>query len=199
MYGELPGALRVQVEALQDEAWPPEGEATYGHDPLLRPRSMVLVDADGRVLAALDLLFKTLHHAGEQWRAAGLSAVVTHPAARGRGHGRRLAEAARTALAEGTVPPDGRDPSGRAEPVAVEVGLFTCDRGLARFYRAAGWAELGGSVLVGGTPEEPFPSDRAGFDKVTMGAFFTDRARAARPLFTSARIGLYPGTIDRLW
>ncbi|WP_030196761.1 GNAT family N-acetyltransferase [Streptomyces sp. NRRL S-87] len=180
----LPGHLRTQVHRLQDEAWPPEGEGTYGHDPLLRPRAMVLVDADGTVLAALDLLFKELRHAGADWRAAGLSTVVTRTAARGRGHGRRLVAAAREALAA-----DGE----------TEVGLFTCDRPLRGFYEGAGWTELPGSVLVGGTPEAPFPSDRPGFDKVTMGGFFTERARAARAGFAHARIGLYPGTVDRLW
>ena len=52
-------------------------------------------------------------------------------------------------------------------------------------------------MLVGGTPEDPFPSDR--FDKVTMAAFFTPRARRASARFTDTRIELYPGEIDRLW
>jgi hypothetical protein len=52
-------------------------------------------------------------------------------------------------------------------------------------------------VVVGGTPEDPFPSDA--FDKVTLGGFFTERARARRDAFVGARIELYPGAIDRLW
>jgi hypothetical protein len=54
-------------------------------------------------------------------------------------------------------------------------------------------------VLIGGTPSEPFPSDQPGFDKVTLGAFLTERARTARSEFIGARVELYPGDVDRLW
>jgi hypothetical protein len=54
-------------------------------------------------------------------------------------------------------------------------------------------------VLVGGTPDAPFPSDQPGFDKVTMGDFFSAAARREHGLFLGARIDLYPGEIDKLW
>jgi hypothetical protein len=113
---------------------------------------------------------------------AGLSAVVTDEAVRGRGHGTTLVAEARRLL--------------EAEADA-DLGIFTCDRGLQRFYERAGWEHLPGAVLVGGTPDDPFPSD--GLGKVTLAAFFTERARAAAPTFVGARIALYPGRIDRLW
>ena len=81
----------------------------------------------------------------------------------------------------------------------VDLGLFTCDRPLLPFYAAAGWSQLPGAVLVGGTPEDPFPSNRPGFDKVTMGDFFSPAARAAAPAFRHTRIELHSGSIDRLW
>jgi hypothetical protein len=68
-----PGGLRAQVLTLQRQAWP---GAAPGHDPALRPVSMLLVD-EGVVLAALDILFKQIAHAGRRWGAAGLSTVVT--------------------------------------------------------------------------------------------------------------------------
>jgi len=43
------------------------------------------------------------------------------------------------------------------------------------------------------------PSDGDGFDNVVLGGFFRERARAQREDFEGARIGVYPGTIDRLW
>jgi aminoglycoside 2'-N-acetyltransferase I len=52
-------------------------------------------------------------------------------------------------------------------------------------------------VLVGGTPAAPFPSDQ--WDKVTLASFFSPRAREAAERFAGARIGLYPGAIDKLW
>ena len=58
----------------------------------------------------------------------------------------------------------------------ADVGIFTCDRPLAPFYESAGWTVLPGTVLVGGTAEEPFPSDQ--WDKVTLARFFSARAHA---------------------
>lgn len=180
---ETPSDLRSQVLALQEEAWPgpsPEGAAV--HDPALRPRSMLLVD-DGVVLAALDILFKELVHAGHRYDAGGLSTVVTRRDARGRGHGHRLVIAARESMAAS----------------GLDLGLFTCDRPLQGFYEGAGWRLLPGTVLVGGTRASPFPSDQPGFDKVTMAAFFSARARSHRSTFEHSRIELYPGEIDKLW
>ena len=144
---------------------------------------MLLVDQAGTVVAALDVLTKEIEHAGRRFTAAGLSTVVTRPCARGQGHGRRLATAARRTM----------------RVRGADVGLFTCDRPLQRFYARAGWDLLPGTVLVGGTPACPFPSDQPGFEKVTMGAFFTPEARRARSSFLHARIALYPGQTDTLW
>jgi hypothetical protein len=47
------------------------------------------------VLAALDILFKQIAHAGRRWCAAGLSTVVTGRDIRGRGYGTGLVTAAR--------------------------------------------------------------------------------------------------------
>lgn len=180
---EVPPHLRVQALALQEQAWPsaPGEVDDPAHDPALAPYSLLLVDAEETVLAALDVLTKEFTHAGERWRASGLSRVVTDRARQRAGHGRTLVAAA---LAE-------------IRASGVDLGLFTCDRPLRDFYASAGWQELPGAVLVGGTPDAPFPSDQ--WDKVTMGAFLTPRARAAAPRFADTRIGLYPGSIDKLW
>jgi hypothetical protein len=65
------------------------------------------------------------------------------------------------------------------------------------FYEGAGWEYLPGTVLVGGTSHDPFPSDR--FDKVTMASFFSAKANHARERFVEARVELFPGDIDKLW
>lgn len=166
--------------ALHDEEWPSEGGS--GHDPALRPMSMLLIDGDV-VLASLDILSKELDHAGRRYRASGLSAVVTRRDVRGRGHGHRLVTAA-------TATMTGSD---------IDLGLFTCDRALRPFYESAGWELLAGTVVVGGTASAPFPSDQPGFDKVTMARFFSAVAREHRADFEDCRIELYPGDIDRLW
>jgi aminoglycoside 2'-N-acetyltransferase I len=179
----VPTALLRQVAVLQEEDWPSaDGQRRPGpgHDPALRPVSMLLTEA-GTVVAALDILTKSLAHAGQGYLASGLSMVVTGRAYRHCGYGIRLVSAARTAIAAS----------------GADLGIFTCGRPLQGFYESAGWEVLDGTILIGGTPEDPFPSDQ--FDKVTMGAFFSDLARRSAASFIHCRIGLYPGEIDRLW
>jgi GNAT superfamily N-acetyltransferase len=179
---EVPPPLARQVRALQEQAWPPAdpaGAAT-GHDPLLQPVVLLAVE-DGRVQAALAVLSKRLAHRGERYEAAGLSAVVTDPAVRRRGFAAALIIAARRWMEE-----NGKD-----------LALFTCDASLAPFYESGGYEVLPGTVLVGGTPEDPFPSDR--FDKATLWAPLTAHARDHAADFRNARIELHPGVIDRLW
>lgn len=179
---EVPPGLREQVHALQRQAWPDDEPSVPGpvHDPALDPVSLLLV-VDGRVVSALDILTKEITHGGERLLARGLSSVVTDLQLRGQGHALRLVAAAREAIAAS----------------GADLGIFTCDRPLHAFYERAGWDVQPGTVLVGGTPEEPFPSDL--FDKVTMAAFFTPRARRLADSFPGRRIALHPGSIDRLW
>ncbi|MFG2980200.1 GNAT family N-acetyltransferase [Streptomyces sp. NPDC048258] len=179
----LPAELGGQVAALAAAAWP---GASPGHDPALAPRALLLVDGDGTVAASLALLYKEIEVGGRTYRAAGLSAVVTRAALRGRGLGGRLVAAARAELA--------------ADP-AVDLALFSCDRPLAPFYEEAGFAPLPGTVLVGGTPEDPEPlaTDGPGFDKAVVAAFFTDTPDRDRAAFTGVRVPLHPGNTDRLW
>jgi aminoglycoside 2'-N-acetyltransferase I len=176
----VPGPLRAQVVELQRQAWPAVDGG--GHDPLLRPLSVLGVD-DGVVVAALDILFKDLVHGGQRFAAGGLSSVVTREESRGWGYGRSLVIAARELMVGH----------------GLDLGLFTCDRPLQGFYESAGWQVLPGAVLVGGSPDDPFPSDQPGFDKVTMGAFFTTASIQAQPSFHHTRIELYPGEVDKLW
>jgi aminoglycoside 2'-N-acetyltransferase I len=185
---DVPAVLRRQVRELQQEVWPsPPGEAASlegpVHDPALHPLSMLLVDNNGIVVAALDVLSKSFEHAGARYTAAGLTTVVTRPDSRGRGHGGQLVAAARESMAD----------------QGFDLGIFTCDRELRSFYVGAGWHVLPGTVLIGGTPADPFPSDQPGFDKLTLGAFFTRAAQQAESTFYNARIPLHPGTIDKLW
>ena len=147
----VPADLRAQVQAFHGAGPPP-------HDPALRPLTMLLV-ADGRVLSALDILSKELVHAGERFAASGLSRVITDPGERRKTYGSQLVRAARDAMAAS----------------GADLGIFTCDQPLRSFYERCGWQALPGTSLIGGTREDPFPSDR--FDKVTLAAFFSARAR----------------------
>ncbi len=91
---DVPSLLRRQVLALQEQAWPSEvPPPPYAidpvHDPALNPISMLLINGN-TVVAALDVLTKTIEHAGQSFLASGLSTVVTDSARRGQGHGQTL-------------------------------------------------------------------------------------------------------------
>ncbi len=141
---------------------------------------MLLIDDHDAVVTALDILSKQVRHGGATYSGKGISTMVTDRRRRGAGYGRTLAAAAREMMRAG----------------GADLGIFTCDPDLQPFYELAGWHRLPGAVLIGGTPDEPFPSDVLG--KVVMVDFFSDRARAAAGTFTGARIELYSGTIDKL-
>lgn len=183
----LPGPARSAVHHLHAEAWPPGPDAARPdgeqlHDPSLDPVLLLLLDG-AEVIGCLTVLHRMLRHDGQEFRAAGLSAVTVATASRGRGHGRRLVVAGRRHMAGS----------------GVDVGLFTCDRPLQPFYESCGWENLPGTVIVGGTADAPFRSDRPGFDKATMARFFTVHAREHRDAFVHADVLLYPGAIDTLW
>lgn len=175
---DLSERWRAEQLRLHRQAWPGTGDAD--HDPLLDPLTLLLVDGR-RALATLDILSKDLEHRGRRYQASGLSAVVTDRAERGRGLGLILVRAAFRTIAE----------------TDKDLGIFTCDTELAGFYVKAGWQLLPGTVLIGGTAEDPLPSDR--FDKLTLGSFFSQHAREHATDFERARIELYPGQIDKLW
>jgi hypothetical protein len=141
----------------------------------------MLLIVDGRVVAALDVLSKEIEHAGRMYSASGLSTVVTEATKHRMGYGGRLV----------------REAHEHIRTSGVDLGIFTCDTPLKGFYEKNGWQVIPGAVLVGGTPDDPFPSDR--FDKVVLADFFSDLARRHRDDFTGARINLYPGQIDKLW
>ena len=179
---EVPPGVRAQIIDLQEQAWPSDGGGARGvfHDPGLLPLSVVLA-IDGLVVAALDILSKPLEHTGRRYAASGLSTVVTDQEKRRRGYGTQLAAAALRLIAAS----------------GADVGIFTCDPPLQAFYEGAGWQLLPGAVLVGGSRDEPFPSDQLG--KVVLARFFSEQALAGAETFTQARIELYPGNICRLW
>ena len=179
---EVPLELRSQARLVRNQVWPDlEGAGTGPiHDPALCPVSMLLLTG-GRVVSTLDVLSKEITHGGHRYGASGLSTVATDQAHRGKGYARALVEAGRDAVAAS----------------GADLGIFTCDLPLQRFYECAGWEALPGTVLVGGTREAPFPSDQ--FEKVTMARFFSPLAREAAETFVGARIALYPGEIDKLW
>jgi GNAT superfamily N-acetyltransferase len=173
---ELPDELlRQTLEALRAE-WPgafigAKAGRTQLNDSALHAMIFSLV-VDGQLASHLSVPRKTIVHHGGSYRAYGLSGVLTNPAFRGKGYGERIVRAATEFMEQ-----DGAD-----------IGLFTCDPSLRRFYERCGWTLLEGASLVGGTRAKPFPSEALG--KITFGRFFSARAQARRNDFLGAVIWL---------
>ncbi len=173
---ELALDLKAQVIALLERAWPSgrgveEQLRAPLHDPERRPLAALLIDG-GVVVGYLAIPSATIRHRGRDYRASGLSAVVTHPERRRRGHGQRLVVAARAAIVAG----------------GADLGLFTCDPPLVPFYVGCGWEAMPRTAVVGGTRERPFPAAPLG--KRTLMGFFSAHARAHRRDFEGATLQL---------
>jgi GNAT superfamily N-acetyltransferase len=170
----LPPELDAQVLALLQAEYP---ELAAGrtqrslNDPRTNPTLMVLLDGE-EVLSYLAIPSKTIQHAGEEYRAYGLSSVITNPAYRRRGYGRRIVTAAHDFIAASDA----------------DIGVFTSDPPLVDFYLGCGWSLMAGTWLVGGSREKPFPSNELG--KCTYMGFFSEKARAHRADFEGVPIYL---------
>jgi predicted N-acetyltransferase YhbS len=172
----VPAALADQVRALHREAFGSDDP----HDPLLEPVAVLLID-DDQVVASADLLHATIQHAGSSWRLAGLSAVVTAADRRRAGHGEAVVRAAFAhACASG-----------------VDLVLFSCDASLVAFYERCGARVLAGSVIVGGTRDDPLRTDT--LDKTVLARACSPSAEARIGELEGVEIELHPGAIDRLW
>ena len=172
---EVPAPLHIQRLSFYDQ-----DRAVIVHDPKLRPTSMFFL-IDSKVLAALDILSKIIVHNGERFAASGLSRVIVDPNERRKGYGTRLVAAAGDLISAS----------------GADLGIFTCDHPLQRFYERCGWQILLGAVVMGGTVRRPLFSDE--LKKVTLARFFTSKARLHAHAFQRCHIALYPGDIDRLW
>jgi aminoglycoside 2'-N-acetyltransferase I len=166
---DIPLDLKRSVLGLLTSAWPDPRPlevrlAKPLHDPRSEPTVVVLTDG-GETRAYLTIPTSTISHAGTEFRASGLSAVVSHPASRGAGYGAHIVVAARELI----------------EASGVDIGIFTCDPPLVAFYARCGWEPMPSTVVVGGTRERPFRADS--LDKRTLMAFFTPHAQEHRAAF----------------
>jgi len=124
------------------------------------------------VLSYLAIPSKRIEHAGITYKASGLSAVVTHPAHRRRGHGRLIVTVARELIASSDA----------------DIGVFTCDVPLTSFYVECGWTAMESTHVIGGTRKKPFPAEP--LNKRTLMGFFSEKAKQRAPDFANSLLYL---------
>lgn len=136
-YNRAGEALRFAIARLQHRAYPalippPEETFTPEHDPALDALSFYLAD-NGRIISYAAVVHLSVIHAGETYRASGLSCVATDPDFRRRGLGTRVIAVATRAILDSDA----------------DLGLFTCDPPLTDFYTQVGWSLAPNVVLIG--------------------------------------------------
>ncbi len=162
----LPADLKQQVLVCQRIQWPssftgPHRQRDWINHPHHHPTHFLLVD-DGMVVSHVGVVWKVLEHAGEAYTTYGLSGVLTAPAFRRQGHGRRLVDAA----------------SEHIRRSDADIGLFMCPPNRRAFYAASGWIPMERTALLGGPRSTPYPSQ-----ELTMMDFFSEKGRRGRPTF----------------
>jgi len=134
---ELPAALQWQAVAFIRTVWP-SIDGGLVRDPYpreLSPTYYTVTHGDDLLLSMAATYTTVATAAGDSWTTTCLGNVFTFPAARGRGLGRMVVDAA------------ARD----IQDSSVDVAALLCDPALQPFYAAGGWVPAPASATV--TPD----------------------------------------------
>ena len=176
-YNRACDTLRHHIALLQHRVAPtatppPADPIPPRHDPLLDALSFYLM-AESRVVSYAAVVHLQIRHADETFWIAGLSCVATDPTFQGRGLGSRTVGAATRYIEHSTT----------------DIGLFTCDPPLARFYAQAGtWPVAPEVILIGSHDQRAFSSISLG--KVVLLRLFSAKAQAAAARLRQTTINL---------
>jgi GNAT superfamily N-acetyltransferase len=176
---QLPPIWHWQVLSFLRITWPegfsgPLRQRTWITRPDDHPLSFLLVE-NNLLLGHVNVVWKQLAHAGDEFKAYGLTGVFTYPSARGQGYGLELVRHATSYI-------DSQD---------ADVALFNCDPAVVPFYQRAGWAPLPDTTTWVGSEDA-----RERCDEMLMMRFISAKGQRCRPQFE--RGDLYFGS-DSTW
>jgi GNAT superfamily N-acetyltransferase len=122
------------------------------------PLSFSLVE-HGLLIAHAQVVWKMLEHAGETYKAYGITGVFTYPSFRGQGYGLQVVQAASDYIARSDA----------------DIGMFHCDPKLKAFYTQAGWLPMEGAVTLIGARANPVVTN-----EIMMMQFYSAKEKPAR-------------------
>ncbi len=165
---ELPSDLNWQILSFLRITWP---DGFVGENRLRdwiskeydHPSHFVLVE-QGVLISHIEVVWKYLEHAGETYKAYGLSGVFTYPSLRGQGYGRQIVDAGTNYIKESDA----------------DIGMFHCDPGLEPFYSRSGWIPMRNSTTLIGPKDSPIVSD-----ELMMMLFLSEKGKRGRSTFES--------------
>ncbi len=163
---QLPPHLKCQILSFLRMMWP---QGFMGENRLrdwISPAedhsiSMMFVEED-ILISHTQVVWKFLNLAGETYKAYGLSGVLTYPAFRGQGFGRRIVE-------KGTAYIDTTD---------ADIAMFHCDKSLKKFYSACGWIPMETAVTYIGPKDHQVISS-----ELLMMRFYSEGGKKSRTAF----------------
>ena len=129
--------------------------------PTDHPSHVVLVE-NGLLISHTEVVWKYLDHAGETYKAYGLSGVLTYPSFRGQGYGRQVVDAGTRIIRAGDA----------------DIGIFHCAHSLGPFYAKSGWIPMPGTTTWVGPKSAPVVSD-----ELLMMLFLSEKGQRGRPAF----------------
>jgi GNAT superfamily N-acetyltransferase len=125
------------------------------------PVFIMLVEQDV-LISHTEVVWKYLDHAGETYKAYGLSGVLTYPAFRNQGYGKRIVE-------RGTA---------YIEASNADIAMFHCDKSLKKFYESCGWIPMETAVTYVGDKTDPRISN-----ELLMMRFLSAHGKMSRSAF----------------
>jgi GNAT superfamily N-acetyltransferase len=176
-YNQADSALRNQIAWLQHRAAPtsvpiPVEPLPPEHDPALDAISYLLRVGD-QIVSYAAIVQKSIVHAGESYRIAGLSCVATDLAYQSQGLGTHVVAAATQAIVASDA----------------DIGIFTCDWELTAFYERAGnWQVMHNVTLVASHDSQALTS--SSLKKAVLMRLLSPKAQAAQILLTNGTISL---------
>ena len=163
---DLPPDLKWQILSFLRATWPEGFEGAlrlrdWISPPGDHPSHVVLVEND-LLISHTEVVWRYLDHAGERYKAYGLSGVFTYPGLRGQGYGRQIVDAGTKIIRAGDA----------------DIGIFHCAPSLGPFYAASGWIPMTGVTSWVGPKSAPVVSD-----ELMMMLFLSDKGQRGRAAF----------------
>ena len=164
---ELPDSLRWQALSFLRVRYP---DGFTGRNRLRdwvtseseHPIYILLVE-NGILISHTNVVWKYLEHAGETYKAYGLTGVFTYPSFERQGYGSRIVGAGTEYILNSDA----------------DIAMFYCDESLKTFYARHGWIHMESAISFIGTKEQPERVE----DEILMMLFISPKGQLGRQAF----------------
>lgn len=151
-------------QRLRTTMWPPEVSPTH-----------IVLEEAGILVSYATVVNKTIDHAGQRFRTAGVSAVFTYPAWRKQGYGHRLMELVTDHIRAG----------------GYDIAMLFCEPEIAALYTKHGWLAMQSPTLSGDVASPNSSADDE-YPETRLMLFLSEHGQAHQATFDTTPV--YVGT-----